>query len=268
MVSSPSQLANDVSAQPTLLVVTRPEDAALSARIADQQTQAQPAMQLVHLPLLELHIADLDESPELQVQLQRARHADLLIFVSRFAASCAHLLAPQLRQNQTAAWYAVGPATAQTVQQLFGVSVIQPAPGAAHSEGLLERMQTRAGQRAALFAAAEGRQCLREQLQQRGVHVDLIEVYQRRRAVPAAALLARLRAAPERIVFTASSAQLLHAVVDVLAQLQRSPAQTTLIVSAARIERLALQLGFGDVRLAASADLADLVTVLHRTEQR
>lgn len=238
---------------PEILVLTRPAEAAGGETL--------PAR--VHpLPLLALATAP--DTPALRAALARAAAAAIQICLSAQAARALAERAPDFVQRCAAGvrWFAVGAASAAALAQHLGVQAPCPEPGARDSEGLLALLGPVHGVRVAIHTAPEGREWLAPALAERGADVVVVPVYTRVARAPEAAELDLLAAARAPLLFSVTSVALLDRLLAVLPAMQRTPAETAIVVPAARIAAAALAAGFVDVRTAASAAVPELLTQL------
>ncbi|HEV2540013.1 MAG TPA: uroporphyrinogen-III synthase [Frateuria sp.] len=234
------------------IVITRP--AGTGSAFA-RQVRAHGGLPLL-LPGLALRAAA-DEALA-GAQLREALRCDpLLLFTSPAAVRFSAALAP-LRTRATV--LAVGQGTAAALRR-HGLAVQAPTRRQ-DSEGLLDLPALRdvRGRGVALVGAAGGRGLLQQRLVEGGARLREVQVYRRaaprldRRHVEAAAQLPT----SARVLF--SSAQALANLREGLpapawARLCRAVA----VASSERLEAAAREAGFGRVRRAASAMIADLL---------
>ncbi|MDF1689205.1 MAG: uroporphyrinogen-III synthase [Cycloclasticus sp.] len=111
--------------------------------------------------------------------LLHSHQYDYLIFVSANAVSLADTLLKKKWPLQQANIVAIGPKTADLLTKIgIKPSIISAAPFS--SENLLEQLPSTLEQKKGLIIKGEGgRALLSEQLQQRGMKVDCIDVYKR-----------------------------------------------------------------------------------------
>lgn len=169
----------------------------------------------------------------------------LAIFVS--ANAVRHGLALVPRDAGTSV-VAIGPATAQSLADA-GVEVdVVPEVGF-DSEALLEspRLKLAPGARAVLVRGVGGRELLRETLAQRGLEVEVLEVYQRARALPEprAVELLEMRWLNDGIgIVTVTSGDILDHLTELLTEAGRSMLiRTPILVVSERLASLARQRG-------------------------
>lgn len=138
---------------------------------------------VLSLPLLEIEpIQDRPSIERVKTKIMDLDQYDIGVFISTNAASMGldwiNQYWPQLPVDLQA--YAVGPSTAQILQQLPWP--VHFSSTGVTSEHLLELpgLQDIYGKRIALFRGQGGRELLAETLRERGARVDYIELYQRR----------------------------------------------------------------------------------------
>jgi uroporphyrinogen-III synthase len=164
----------------------------------------------------------------------------------------------------------VGPATAVALKRAgHGVDL---TPGVSFdSEQLLcaEEFHAVAGQRVLLVRGSGGRDLLADTLRDRGAEVVVAEVYERAPAVPlpgAVAALERAWRAGAISVVSATSVEVLQALVELLSPEGRALLEDTLILAGGRrIAAAAQHMGLrGEIILAASPESGALVDALLR----
>ncbi|MGC3983074.1 MAG: uroporphyrinogen-III synthase [Steroidobacteraceae bacterium] len=239
------------------VLVTRPtlQAEALCARIQHLGGTA------VRLPVLtiEAKAATLSETSQ-----------DLLIFISSNAVNHGQSVLAAYPQARIAA---VGAATALTLQAL-GYTVDVTPEQAANSEALLMHPLLQSPPARVLIVRGQGgRELLRETLTARGSQVEVIEVYERRAAIPEAdqyLAVQTLLQTGELDVITATSVDTLHALTSILDDDARTLAvDRTLLAGSARIAAAARQLGWrGECVIANSPEDAALLTALTRWHTR
>lgn len=237
---------------PEILVLTRP---------AESTGETLPAR--VHpLPLLALATAP--DTPALRATLASAATAAVQICLSAQAARALAERAPDYVQRCPAGvrWFAVGAASAAALAQHLGVQAPCPEPGARDSEGLLALLGPVQGLRIAIHTAPEGREWLAPALAARGAEVLVVPLYSRVARQPAPTELALLAATRVPLLFSVTSVALLERLLAVLPAMQRTPAETAIVVPAARVAAAALAAGFADVRTATSAAVPELLAQL------
>lgn len=202
-----------------------------------------------------------------RTELQAARHADLLIFISANAVQYAFPMLPeQLPLDIDIA--AVGGATARSLDDCGLPPTL--VPERMDSEGLLAlpALQSVQGRSIYILRGNGGRELLADTLRERGAEVHQVEVY--RRTLPqrqaAATNLVRGWQQLVQVVIATSNAILdnLYTLLgDEGAGLLNS---TPLIVVSQRMAEHAIALGCGNVHVASSAQDADLLTALCEIE--
>jgi len=189
----------------------------------------------------------------------------LVIFVSPNAVRFGGELIAQRRDLRIAA---IGKATAHSLNVAgYRVSVV-PSTGT-DSEALLAStgLQHMAGQRVLIVRGKGGRELLGDTLRERGAEVVYAEVYEREPAHPSKQALDQLEETWRHggiRVYTATSSELLEALVGILAPGCRDLMDSTsLLTGAARVADRATRLGLGSpVILADGPDDESLVAAL------
>lgn len=197
--------------------------------------------------------------------LHDALSAPRIVFTSPNAVSAAHALQPLVR-NAGQDWIAVGAGTAAALRDAGIETVVSPPR--MDSEGLLglPLLASVAGLRVGLVTAPEGREFLAPALRQRGAAVARADVYARAPVALSAAALRRIRAldAPAALALSSAGAlRELHAraPADVLQRLRG----LLVVAASARLQRLAQENGFTDVRQAEGPLPAQMIAVMaHR----
>lgn len=143
--------------------------------------------------------------------LDGAERADIVIATSRNAVDSAWQLRPDF--NPAGTLYAIGPASAEALEQASGRRVIHAGPGATSEQLLaLPNLAAMAGQRVVLLSGVGGRTRLVDTLTERGAAVEKIELYRRRLVAIEPGHLAALLATSDAVVITSGEAlsQLVH----------------------------------------------------------
>lgn len=211
----------------------------------------------VRFPAIE--IAPPTDTVALERLLDRLDRFDIAIFVSPNAVTRA-LDALRVRQQtlpprMTVA--CVGAGSARALAEGGVAAVVTPARS--DSEGLLEVAPLRAvaGQRIVIFRGEGGRELLADTLRQRGADVEYAECYRRQRPRVDAGAVTRDFMRGRIDVVTATSADALRNLHDMLDALAVSRLQKTpLVVVSERICELAHELGH-DGPLAVATDASD-----------
>ncbi|MGM0785410.1 MAG: uroporphyrinogen-III synthase [Pseudomonadota bacterium] len=221
------------------------------------------AIQAVGFPVAHVEAMTLEtlpETPAMRSAWLDFDHFQRVVVVSPFAGEClAEALDrywPQLPVGT--AWYAVGRATAATLNERLGVRVRVPPADAGEdtSEALLGLGSLRAldGQRVLLVAGEGGRTLLADALSARGAHVTRLALYRRRLVPPPPSVAARLADGDFRALVISSGELLQH-----LARwCTESTLNQPLIVSSRRLATLAVNLGFCTPVVASGATPAAL----------
>jgi uroporphyrinogen-III synthase len=194
--------------------------------------------------------------------LRAALAADAVAFTSPNAVRAAARL-QSLRPRRGQAWLAVGAGTAAALRRA-GVDGAT-APSRMDSEGLLALPRLRAvrGQRIGLVTAPGGRGALAPALRQRGAEVVRADVYARVAIAPSPRAVAALQALRARPWLALSSGEALEQVLATLpAPAAGALRRARVVAASARLADRARQLGFADVRLAADARPASLVSAM------
>lgn len=242
-----------------VVVVTRP--AAQAARFAGlvAAAGAQPLL----LPTLEIRSIELDAGSRRRLVPDEF---DWTIYTSSNAVESSLRQLPRPARSRVAA---VGRATARTLEE-HGITAAAVPLTTSDSEGLLELecFADLRGQRVLILKGHGGRTLLREELARRGADVVLGDVYERRRADAAPAVLEELRRACDsgRAVIAATSADVLAALLEI-APTERCPRlrDAALLVPGARMASAARQHGWrGRVIVAPGAEDAAMTEALSR----
>ena len=200
----------------------------------------------LHLPLIKIEPIDNEEiSQSLQ---RRLDEFDTFIFISKNAVKYACQLLSELTEHLGKPCLAIGPATAEQLQEA-GFSNIFFAPGAGGSEELLQQDFLQAGKvnnhRFLIFRGRGGRELLAEQLRARGADVEYIELYTRAQPQGLAEDIGKTwqDRRPEAILV--SSAEALHNLLESSpARVREDVLSTPLVVVSERIKNIARSLGF------------------------
>ena len=243
------------------VLVTRPEQQAMPlCRLLENQGAV-----TFRLPAVD--IKPLERSRALAARLGALEKFDLIIFNSANAVRFGAALLDQKRDLRLAA---IGPATAQALNQAGYRVAVQPA-GGFDSESLLAHpaLEHVAGQRILLVKGSRGRELLETELQRRGAQIIAAEVYERVPSAPAESVLEALAerfAARAVHVITATSAEIAVNLLDLATPLLREEfARVHWLVPSARVAEALGERGFrAPLLTAASAENQDLVAELVR----
>ncbi|MDP4548156.1 uroporphyrinogen-III synthase [Marinobacter sp. MDS2] len=204
----------------------------------------------------------LPETPEQRTQLQELDNFSHVIAVSPFAAGLLldHIdhWWPQIPLGIQ--WYGVGSGTS-SVFAGHGLKARQPRQGWT-SEALLElpSLQNLAGDKVLLARGEQGRELIRETLEQRGAKVSVMPLY--RRAQPyyppeqVDEIFGNFR--PEVVI--ALSGETLNNLNDLATGYQLGLHRTLVVVPAERVARKAEEAGFTNLIIPAGLDDQSLIT--------
>lgn len=152
-------------------------------------------------------------------------------------------------------WYAVGPTTAGAMQ---GYDIDPVVPQVASSEGLLAlpQLQVPGSGRVLILRGQDGRELLKQSLVERGFLVDYLEVY-RGNVVdyPKGAIEQDMGRHYFAILYSGQA-------ISRLAELVESKDDLTVIVPSARLNTLALELGFSQAITAEDQRQASMISTL------
>ena len=231
-----------MSSKPKTIVFTRPD--AFPGQFSNLSGGSN--WRVLHLPLLE--IQPLHNEKAFQDLQSRLGDFDAFIFISKNAVKHACDRLPALIEHREKPSLAIGPATAEQLQQA-GFSNVLFAAGGGGSEALLEQQVLQAdkvqNQRFLIFRGRGGRELLAEQLRARGAGVEYVELYSRGRPQGLAGDIAKAwqNRAPAAVVI--SSAEALHSLLDSApASVRETVLSTPLVVVSERIKNIAESLGF------------------------
>lgn len=192
---------------------------------------------------------------------------DLFVFVS---ANAVRFGADILGEQRDARIAAIGQATAAAINAVGYRVSLMPQEGT-DSESLLALPQLAdlAGQRVLIIRGSGGRDQLREGMTARGAQVQYAEVYTRETAYPSMERKAEIEELWRQggiKVFTATSVELLEALVGIVTPRCRELMHSTaLVTGASRVADAAAQRGLGSpIVLADSPEDAALVSALVR----
>ncbi len=199
-----------------------------------------------------------------RLALARALSAPRLLFTSPNAVRAAAALLP-LARKPGQIWITVGGGTAAALQK-SGIDGVD-FPSRMDSEGLLALpvLKDLQGIRIGLVTAPEGREILSSALRERGAEVLRADVYAREPVALSAQALRKLRTldAPAALALSSGGAlkQLLDkAPADLLQQLRNQP----VVAASARLQQLAHDAGFAEVKLAEGPLPRQLIAAMAR----
>jgi len=217
----------------------------------------------IRLPALD--IRPTPDRPAIRAAIGPVDRFNLVIYVSANAVRFGGDLLGQRRDLKVAA---IGKATALALN-VAGHRVSVIPKGGSDSEALLATPELRhmSGQRVLIVRGRGGRELLGETLASRGAEVVYAEVYERQPAHPSAGTLAEIEELWRHggiDVYTATSSELLEALVGIVSPRCRGLMDSTaLLTGAARVAENATRLGLGSpVILAAAPDDEALVQAL------
>lgn len=206
----------------------------------------------------------LREDADTRAALARALAASRVVFTSPAAVRAAARL-QRLRPRRAQAWCAVGGGTLAALRRAGVREAV--APSRMDSEGLLELPALRAvrGASVGVVTAPGGRDALVPALRRRGAEVVRADVYERVAVALPANALARLQALRAPAVPAVSSGEALRRVLRQLPPpLAARLRGGRIVVASERLRKLAADLGFREVVVAAGPRPADLVAAAAR----
>lgn len=246
------------------VLITRPEHQAAGL---SRLIQAEGGATLV-LPALDIHASP--ERPAIKAAIGPVDRFNLVVFIS---ANAVRFGVDLLGQRRDLALAAIGRATAQALNAA-GHRVSLIPTGGSDSEALLAapEMAHMAGQRVLIVRGKGGREALAETLRARGAEVVYAEVYERIPARPTRKVLDELEELWRHggvDVYTATSSELLEALVAILTPRCRGLMDSTaMLTGAARVVDRAQRLGLGSpVILAEAPEDEALVAALVRWQE-
>ena len=156
-------------------------------------------------------------------------------------------------------WLAIGEATAEVLHQ-YGLQAIVPTQET--SEGLLQLpclQQLQQGQKMLVLRGQGGRNLVRDNLQQQGVKVDYLDLYQRQVPINSQQLWQQRKTLPDLVVIT--SGEILQSWQQLVGQaFKRIP----VVVISARLANLAQQLGCEQIITAHSTRSEDIINAIQQ----
>jgi uroporphyrinogen-III synthase len=218
------------------VLVTRPREQA--ATLIAQFTRA--GMDPIAVPALD--IVPLLKPGELEERLHVAPGFDWIVFISVNAVRYGLPALGSIAVPKRSRIAAVGAATARALIDA-GVTVdAVPADGAS-SEALLRMPSLREmqGRHVLIVRGVGGRETLAQTLRARGALVEYAECYRRVPCSASAPLMEKMLAEPEALIATATSADILEALIELSGPKTDALSALPLAVMAPRIARAALQ---------------------------
>jgi uroporphyrinogen-III synthase len=218
----------------------------------------------VRFPTIE--IAPPRDIRPLENLIARLDEFDIAIFVSPSAVARAMEAIRAHRRGELSprtTVACVGSGSAKALAE-FGIADVL-APTRTDSEGLLELtpLQQVAGKRIVIFRGEDGRELLGETLAARGARVEYAACYRRLRPRADAAALALAFAQGEIDVVTATSAEALRNLWDMLGDAGAPPIQIPIMVVSERLRQISRELGIkGPVQVAPTASDEAIVAAI------
>ena len=201
-------------------------------------------------------------------RLEGLTSGDILIFVSRNAVSfLGHIYDNPANRFGELDVLAVGSGTAEALRERGFRNVISPDRGSG-SEAVLElgllQKDTVQGKKIVILRGAGGRELLRDTLQQRGVVVDVVELYYRRKpSVDTAEVTKIWNQFPPDVIVITSGEGLKNLIGMTPKEAHEKLFNTPLVVISDRVRDLAISSGFKpDPRVADSAGDEELMQAI------
>ena len=192
-------------------------------------------------------------------RLREALAAPIAIFTSPNAVRAAACLAP-LRRKRGQRTFAIGAGTAAALRRAGVADVAFPAQSVSEALLAMEGLRHVDGLDIGLVTAPGGRDRIAPGLRARGARMVRADVYARDARAPGPRDFAALRRARGRWAIALSSGEALRTLVEHLPDDLAVPMRKARVLAgSARLAEEARALGFGDIRLAASARPGDLI---------
>jgi len=156
-------------------------------------------------------------------------------------------------------WLAVGEATAAVLRS-YALDPIVPTQET--SEGLLQLpilQQLQQGQKMLVLRGQGGRNLVRDNLQQQGVKVDYLDLYQRHVPINSQQLWQQRNTTPDIVIVT--SGEILHSWQQLVGEVFK---QIPIVVISPRLASLAQQLGCQHVITAISTRADDIINAIQQ----
>lgn len=212
------------------------------------------------IALSPIALRDRDDPPTRDA-LALALAAPRVLFTSPAAVQAAHRLQRLHKPaDGSASWLGVGAGTRASLRRVGVADAL--CPERMDSEGLMAMPQLEqiGGSRIGLVTAPGGRGVLASALQARGAQVIRADVYERQPVPLSPHALARLRALTQPAVLALSSNEALQRVLsagpeDISRRLLAMP----VVAASDRLAALAREIGFSQIRVAASARPGDMM---------
>lgn len=231
----------------------------------------------LHLPVMKIVYLDAEQTFREALKRLGVQQPSKIVFVSRNSVAALKPVIKSGMLSDRCQCFAVGEATARCLG-LLGVAADFPREDMT-SEGLLAlpqlggempaqdssgiEEQPLAGDAILIVAGESGRTLLRDQLISRGAKVEICEVYRREQdTTHVPAINQFLRTQKDRVLLV-HSGELLH-LIDrlVVSELQQLLRKTPIVVPGTRVAKLAEDMGFKRVSVAANAMPASMVSGL------
>ena len=219
------------------IVITRPIDQAKKLASLITQAGGEPVL----FPLIA--ITPLDDYSQFDAVISQLNQYDWAIFISSNAVQNGMPRMVKLGIPPALKFAAIGPVTAQELQQ-FGVNQVLIPKGRFDSESLLSlpEMHAMQGKQVMIVRGIGGRDVLADTLKARGANVTFAECYQRVNPQTDCQYLTTLLTQKTLDGIVVTSSEAMRHLLDLAGQ-QPWLKQTTLFVNHARIAELPLSLG-------------------------
>ena len=253
---------NFPSLQGLNVLVTRP--------VLQQQSLGEAIKSLggkaIHFPLID--IVQLTRAEDIKYLENKIRAIDdyqVLIFVSANAArfSKEWFTNCGVKIPEIITVIAIGPATARTVSELFGCTVVHSDVGVTSEDLLsLRELEEIAGKHIGVLRGKGGRELLSAELRERGAVVDYFEVYRRKIHDYEPKELIDVVNRKQVNVFTITSGEALVRLSELAVDNKATLSLIPLVVPSARLADQAEKLGYKIVRNSNGADDVSMLAAL------